>query len=441
MGKKKTSKQENYSLTSPLLEFEFEDPLFAIAAHPERPLLAIGLANGYIFMVEYNNEALAKFYQRPVQSGAASGSASTGGTSANESKQWVVYKICKESASNEFVKVVWKTKRHKGSIRSMCFNATGDEMYSVGSDNVIKRASTLSGKVIAKTTIKSKVLQTKILKSQTHPIIVTGDESGNVRVFDEQLEQTNIIQNVHEDSINSIVQLIFKSAYQFLSIGSTTVSVWDCRKEQVKLTSENQEDEILSCAFLDQSTGETLVCGMGEGILTIWKPLKNDFSDQISRVKLSKNESVDCVISTLQDDDCVWAGTSDGLLHKVDCKNGKVVEKRVHSIVDEVGFLDMDCEYRLISGGLESLVLWNADDEIEPSEADGASEGASSEEELDDSDGSQEDFKGFSDDEADQQEQKAEEEEVVQPNTKKPKKGKVEKKSVFEHGIRKFDDL
>ncbi|CCH42250.1 putative WD repeat-containing protein [Wickerhamomyces ciferrii] len=493
MGKKSSKKGQSTILesnVSPLLEFKYDAPLFALAAHPTKPIIVSGLANGYVFMIEYDSTKLSVYQHDQKESiakeekeKAKSKKQELESSSKSKKKQkfWKVHLISKNSEDdlNNGIKTIWKTKRHKGSVRSICFNAEGDEIYTVGSDNVIKRANAITGKVLKKIEIDSKVLITKIIKSQTHPFIITGDEVGNIRIFDINLKQINIIQNVHDDAINNIIQLSHKSAYQFLSVGSTTLSTWDIRKQEPKMTSENQEDEILSCTFVDPTQGDTLVCGMGEGIVTIWKQSKNDYVDQLSRVKVSKDESIDSVISTLNNDDCIWAGCSNGSISKINAKKGQVIETRIHGSIDEVSFLDLDFEYRLISAGMDKLKLWNNDDDDDEDEDEEVfSEELSDSEEEDEDDEDDEDdeesneFKGFSDDKesgsdvwedlgsaSEEEEQQDEEKEKPEPKPepeskkheiqepiKKSKKQKLTPKQLknqlsHEHGIRRFDDL
>lgn len=93
--------------------------------------------------------------------------------------------------------------------------------------------------------------------------------------------------------------------------------------------------------------------------------------DQLTRVKVNKSASIDAIIPTMNSDDdslahSVWCGDSEGLLHRVNYKTGKVVETRLHSVskgkygaVDEVGILDIDYDYRLISAGMDTLKIWS----------------------------------------------------------------------------------
>jgi WD40 repeat protein len=424
------------STVKPLLELKFDSPLFAIAAHPSRPILALGLANGYVFVLEYDPLKLQKT-ARDLRD------QNRGKKEKDIQKAWRVSLLSKESDLKSGVKILWKTKRHKGSVRSICFNSDGEELYTIGSDSVLKKAQSQTGKVLKKTTIE-RCAPTRLYKSETHRFLVLGDEEGDIRVIDsEDLTLKKTIKRVHEDAINGIVPMKHKSAYQFLSVGSTTLSLWDTRRDKVKIISENQEDEMLSACFVDPEDGETLLCGMGEGVATVWKQSKNEFTDQISRIKITKDESVDCVISTLQNDDCCWCGCSSGDVFKVDVKRGKLVESRVHSFTDEVGFLDLDFEYRLITAGMDKLKLW-AEEEEEQQEEEDQEQYLSSQSDSDSIPdfNPDEEFQGFSDSE----EPEPQPEPQPEPEPVPKKKQKLSTKQVrnmqkHEHGIRRFDDL
>ncbi|GMF03680.1 unnamed protein product [Ambrosiozyma monospora] len=100
---------------------------------------------------------------------------------------------------------------------------------------------------------------------------------------------------------------------------------------------------------------------MGDGIVTLWKPI-NAYEDQISRIKINKMESVDCIISAMDSDArFMYSGCSNGGVSKLDVKAGKVVENRLHDSSDEVGLLDLDYQYRLVSAGMEKLNIWSND--------------------------------------------------------------------------------
>ena len=376
MGKKKSKNSQSLDIliskSAPILELKYSDPLFGVILHPSEPIIVSGLATGHIYCHSYDCAKLKKLVEENEKKYASSSS-----KDVQQKKTWCVVDVLSKENESEGLTLLWKTRRHKGSVRSMCFEADGKFMYSIGADNVLKKSDTKTGKVVKKVTLseKNNAKFTKILKSVSHPFLLLGDEDGNVIVLDsETLLLKNTIKKIHSgDAINDIFHFAKRSVYKFISLGQTTLAYWDSResnetdlsipdddvnsKRKVFL-SDDQEDEILCGAFVDPENGETLICGMGEGLLTVWRPKKNNLADQLTRIKVCKGESIDCVISTLQDDNCVWCGCSNGNVYKVDVKTGKVVEIRKHSKLDEVSFMDLDYEYRLVSGGMGKVKIW-----------------------------------------------------------------------------------
>lgn len=380
MGKKFGSKKKNQVLAEseslPILEFKFADPLFQMASHPELPIIAVGLSNGHVYCFEYDPKGLAKTLAENKKNFKLEND------KLKDKKKEVYWDVvtvpAEEGAENPNVKLLWKTKRHKGSVRGIAMDPNGESMYSIGTDNILKKADVKSGKVTKKIHIPNDNHKfSKLVVSGTHPFLLLGDEVGNIHTLDSNtFKLLNTIKSIHGgDSINDIFHFAKRSIYKFISAGETTLAYWDCRHDNSKdknetdeekrnvVYSDDQEDEILCGTFLDTEDGETVVCGMGEGVVTIWKPKKNDLEDQMSRIKIAKDESVECIVSTLQDDNSVWCGCSDGKLYKVDIKRSKISEVRKHNTVDEVQFLDLDCEYRLVSGGMDNLKIWQSQDQ------------------------------------------------------------------------------
>lgn len=380
--KKKSSEVINQDAL-PLLELRYNEPLFQMACHPTRPLIYSGLASGHLHCHEYEASTLEKLLQERKSQGKEA-----------KSKPWLQTDI--ENANTDGIRILWKTRRHQGSVRCICLDSEGEYIYSVGIDNILKKASAESGKVVKKVDLQNHGAKfAKLIHSKTHPYLLLGDEQGNVLILDSTtLKLKNKIKKIHGgDAINDIFQFTKRSVHKYISLGQTTLAYWDSREsneddtddtpeeKRKVLVSDDQEDEILCGTFVDPEAGDTVVCGMGEGVLTVWKPEKNDLEDQVNRIKVSKGESIDAVVPTLQDDNCVWCGVSNGKLYKVDTKRGQVIEIREHSEMDEVGFLDLDCEYRLVSGGMDSLLIWNNDPE---QNAEGQNEDQSDNSEADD---------------------------------------------------------
>ncbi|CAI4962864.1 CPS_HP_G0138420.mRNA.1.CDS.1 [Saccharomyces cerevisiae] len=489
-SKKKTDVVDSTNL--PILELlSLKAPIFQSLLHPELPIIITVFGTGHIVCHRYDPAKLQSHLDRRRRIDTAT----TGKDAKKGVCPWIRLDIDLETGDLKLVdieeqhhqkqtgkdedlgvKTLWKTKRHKGSVRAMCFDSKGDNIFSVGSDNVLKKANTMTGKVVKKVNLSSLFNSeekkndkfTKLCASQTHPFILIGDESGNIHVINsENLALSNSIRSIHfGDSINDIFHFDKRSAYKFISLGQTTLAYFDVRDKDAKpnvagnedgkiLISDDQEDEVLCGCFVDPEVADTLLCGMGEGIVTVWKPNKNDLEDQMSRIKISKDESIDCIVPTLQDDNCVWCGCSNGNIYKVNAKLGKVVEVRNHSELDEVSFVDLDFEYRVVSGGLENIKIWElSSDDVEENasvESDSDEPLSHSDEDLSDDTSSDDEttLVGLSKegllDELDK-DLKEDHQEEKESNSKSVKKRKImkennKKKDLYEHGIKKFDDL
>ncbi|CAL9729793.1 hypothetical protein MOUN0_H07338 [Monosporozyma unispora] len=472
MAKKNSKKtQVVESNLKPLLQWNTDEdsPFFQIAAHPTEPIIYLGLSNGYLYCYKYDINELKKYKTVKNKDG--------------EDEVTIPEVTVGETIPG--TEILWKTKRHKSSIRGLSMDSQGEFIISLGNDNIIKVAKALTGQVVKKCNLpEGWKPSTKMVV--TDDVILVGNEIGDALVLDPKtLHLKNRINKIHfGDAINDIFQFVNKSKYKFISLGQTTLAYWDTHnedKEKVML-SDDQEDEILCGCFVDNdidTKGETLICGMGEGVLTVWKPKRNDLEDQMSRIKICKDESIDCIISTLQDDNCVWCGCSNGKLYKANAKTNKVVEIRVHDsdAGDEVTMLDLDHEYRLISGGMDFIRLWpENEEELVESGDDDEDHSDSDSEDFPDSDSDSDDdvqpakeetLTGLSRDELlaeldkdlsseEEEETKEEEEEEVTPAqnkrksnekqtplTKKQRKLQQQQKrtSNENHGIVKFEGL
>ena len=98
--------------------------LLAQAVHPTSPLLALGFASGHIQL-----ERLPAPPSNPSLSSKAT-SPSTNGRGT--------------------VETAWRTRRHKGSCRSLAFTSDGSRLFSAGTDGIVKVATSETGEVVGK---------------------------------------------------------------------------------------------------------------------------------------------------------------------------------------------------------------------------------------------------------------------------------------------------
>ncbi|CAN6674971.1 hypothetical protein TRVA0_075S00364 [Trichomonascus vanleenenianus] len=372
MARKSKSKEPQYiKATNKTLVFEqtfdAEDPLFSIAFNPESAQYVTGTATGQLSAFTYD-------------------------------------------AESQSYKEAWTTKRHKTSCRAVAYDEEGEYVYSIGSDNVLKKARAETGKVVAK--LRDVMSETATTMIVNESYVGLGDESGSIKFFDKNtLKETHSFDNVHTDVVSSIVGLTYKNKYNFLTSGSATVAHIDIRKGVLK-ESEDQEDELL-CGCL--ASDKRSAFGMTAGVVTVWD--NNHIEDQMNRVRVCDG-TVDAVIAGEEDDE-IYAAGSDGLVRKINIAKAKIDNKHVyrHTKDDEVSMLEFDHEYRLVTANMDSLKLWRLADEVE-------SESESEEEE-----------------EPEKREASDSDEEAEERPKKKAKKKKAKNATKQVEGISKFSDL
>lgn len=96
--------------------------IFVQAIHPKEPLVAVGLASGHVLT-----------YKLPE------------GASEEDDDET-------KPAQNGFgtIDKLWKTRRHKGSCRTLGYSVDGSSLYSAGTDGMVKIADSTTGQVTAK---------------------------------------------------------------------------------------------------------------------------------------------------------------------------------------------------------------------------------------------------------------------------------------------------
>lgn len=95
--------------------------LFSQALHPKEPVVSVGLATGHV-----------QTFRLPVEESDNEGDAALN-TSLRNGKG--------------HIDTMWRTRRHKGSCRTLGFGIDGETLYSAGTDGLVKIANSESGQV------------------------------------------------------------------------------------------------------------------------------------------------------------------------------------------------------------------------------------------------------------------------------------------------------
>ena len=100
--------------------YPLSSDLFAQAVHHSAPLIAFGLASGH---VQLNRLPPVAPENNSGQNGYGT------------------------------IDTAWRTRRHRGSCRSLAFSADGSQLYSSGADVIVKLAHTDTGRVVSKVVV------------------------------------------------------------------------------------------------------------------------------------------------------------------------------------------------------------------------------------------------------------------------------------------------
>ncbi|KAK6949694.1 hypothetical protein Daesc_009778 [Daldinia eschscholtzii] len=336
--------------------------LFSQALHPTEPLLGVGLSTGHV-----------QCFRLP----------STDRSAEDDDADVSVL-----SDGKGTIDTIWRTKRHKGSCRTLAFSNDGS----------------VTSKIAIPST-KSVPDSPSLLHVLSPQTLLLACDSGALHLLDlrdgalarSKPQQTHF---PHDDFVSSITALPpsaeSTSGYskQWISTGGTTLAVTDLRRG-VLVRSDDQEDELLCTAFIpgmgpkkNRENGVVAV-GTGTGVLTLWD--KGAWDDQQDRVVVDPakggGESLDCIVQVPEDvarGKKVVVGVGDGSLRIVDLVKREVETHLRHDDIEAVVGLGFDCQGRMISGGGQVIKVWQESPSLRLDADD--SDGSSDSDESDDND-------------------------------------------------------
>ncbi|KAI1157396.1 WD repeat domain-containing protein jip5 [Nemania serpens] len=353
--------------------------LFAQALHPSEPLLGVGLATGHV-----------QCFRLPTPAPSAAADDDDDDDAAHAS-------VSVLSDGKSTVDTAWRTRRHRGSCRSLVFGHDGHSLYSAGTDSLVKHFSPATGQVISKIAVptsRSVPDAPALLRALSPQTLLLACDSGVLHLLDlrdralaaDKPQQSHF---PHDDFISSLTPLppspesTSGFCRQWVSTGGTTLAVTDLRRG-VLVRSEDQEDELLCSTFVagmgpkKHRDNGVVAVGTGSGVLTLWD--KGFWDDQFDRVVVDSGrgggESLDCIVQIpehLSRDKKVAIGLGDGSVRIVNLAKREVEAALRHDDLEAVVDVGFDCQGRMISGGGQTIKIW------EESAAPGSDDGDSDE--------------------------------------------------------------
>ncbi|KAF2621274.1 WD domain-containing protein [Macroventuria anomochaeta] len=335
--------------------------LFAQAIHPEEPVVAVGLASGHV-----------QTYRLPGSAGDDSDHEAT---------------LASESGFGH-IDTVWKTRRHKGSCRTLGFSVDGSQLYSAGTDGIVKVADSTTGQVTAKIAVpldpaNGGIDAPTLVHALSPQSLILATDSSALHIYDmrdlgtKKSPKPQATHRPHDDYISSLTPLPPSEAStsgfskQWVTTGGSTLAVTDLRRG-VMVRSEDQEEELLSSIIVSglskkgSNVGEKVLVGGGNGVLTLWE--RGVWDDQDERITVDRSkgggESLDALAllpaGVGPGGKIVAVGLGNGDLCFVKIGQNKVIATLKHDELAQEGVIGLgfDVTGRMISGGGKTVKVW-----------------------------------------------------------------------------------
>lgn len=400
--------------------------IFTLALHPTQPIFTIGLSTGHVYSYRLpstsssNSPSISPPPPLPASTAPISNGTLPDLTSLTSLTNGDLprrsslssYRRTSSASSNglDTISTLWSTRRHKGSCRTLTYSISGDHCYSAGTDGLIKKFDSVTGKVVDKHALRNNTTSTldtrggrdfvgpTVLKAVGEDSLLIGLDDGTLELRDLRISNDSHTTNgttskksksitgtwaPHStEHINDLLLLpasdtstsgIPKSC---VSVGGTTLAVTDFRKGVVSVSAD-QDTELTSLTYIDglstsgTSVGAKVLVGQADGVVSLFEKgvwddiddrvIVDEYTGSIDTLTEVPLETLDTAKRSVRPyEKIVAAGVEDGRVRFVRIgRNGVLSEWDVKHHDDEgvvgVGF---DAEGRMVSVGGEVVKVW-----------------------------------------------------------------------------------
>lgn len=360
--------------------------LFAVALHPSKPILTVGLASGQVLAYRLPSSDESSPPPQPQRE-------SINGTNS------ILSQRRRSSSASEnglgSISIIWKTRRHKGSCRTLAHSPDGSVCYSGGTDGLVKAFDTETGRVVSKIAIplpeaaREEVDAPTLVYALTPLHLVVATDSGALHIYDlkdnSKIISNQPVQTYHphgEEHVNNLVPIPPTTAStsgfpkQFVTVGGSTLAVTDLRKGVVA-TSEDLEVEVSSIDIVSglksggTSVGSKALVGQSDGVLSLFE--RGVWDDLDERIAVDREgASIDAICEVpfeflpqagklKMNEKTVAVGLDDGTIRFVRIGRNAVIYEwdLKHDEIEGVTKIGFDeSGSRMISAGGQTVKIW-----------------------------------------------------------------------------------
>uniref|UniRef100_A0A2K5JHQ8 WD repeat-containing protein 55 n=1 Tax=Colobus angolensis palliatus TaxID=336983 RepID=A0A2K5JHQ8_COLAP len=219
---------------------------------------------------------------------------------------------CQEGETKE----LWSSGHHLKACRAVAFSEDGQKLVTVSKDKAIHVLDVEQGR-----------LERRVSKAPSAPInslllvdenvLATGDDTGGIRLWDQQKEGPLMDMRQHEEYITDMALDPAKKLLPTAS-GDGCLGIFNVKRRRFELLSEPQSGDLTSVTLM--KCGKKVACGSSEGTIYLFN--WNGFGATSDRFAV-RAESIDCMVPVTES--LLYTGSTNRVIRAVNILLNRVV--------------------------------------------------------------------------------------------------------------------